>query len=134
MPLMEWKPSYSVGVEKFDADHRRLMELLNQLNDAMLARQGKLVIGSVLKELLEYTERHFSAEERAMLRCGYEGLDQHVKQHRALTERVRLLVSEYELGDTLISVEVLSFLRDWLDGHILGTDQGYAQCLKSKLP
>lgn len=129
MPLMEWKPEYSVGVERLDQDHKQLIRMLNELNDAMHEQRGRAAIGPILAELLQYTERHFGAEEVAMKRCGYANYDAHRAQHRELTEKVRLMSHEYELGDALISVEALYFLRDWLESHILKSDQAYAPCM-----
>jgi hemerythrin len=129
MPLMEWKPDYSVGVPEFDNDHRHLMQMLNDLNDAMREKKGRAVIGLILSELLKYTERHFGAEEAAMKRSAYPHYEIHRAQHRELTERVRAFASEYALGDSLISVEVLYFLREWLESHILKSDLAYRECL-----
>ena len=57
MALFEWKEDYSVSVKQFDGDHQKLFSLVNELNDAMAQGQGRLVIGSVLQQLLQYT-RH----------------------------------------------------------------------------
>lgn len=129
MPLIEWTPSYSVGVERFDDDHQQLFRLLNELNDAMRERRGKSVIGMVLSELVAYTQHHFAAEEVAMKRCGYGRYQEHRDEHDALTKRVREFAAEYERGNALVSVDVLCFLRDWLENHILHSDRAYAECL-----
>lgn len=39
MPLIQWNESLSVGVVEIDRQHRKLVELINDLNNAM--RQGK---------------------------------------------------------------------------------------------
>jgi len=132
MPLIEWIPAYSVGVSEFDHDHQQIMRMLNELNDAMRERRGKLVVGRILTELLAYTERHFGAEEAAMKRCGYPKYQQHYTEHRSLTQRVKLFSAEFELGDALISIDVLYFLRDWLETHILQSDRAYAECLSTE--
>lgn len=131
MALMEWTPAYSVGVDRFDQDHQQLIRILNELNDAMTERRGKIVIGSVLFDLVRYTERHFTAEETAMKRCGYVGYEPHCEEHRVLRQKVRAFVAEYESGNALISVDVLWFLRDWLQSHILKSDRAYSECLSS---
>jgi len=45
MSLIEWSPAYSVKVKKFDDQHKKLIELINQLHDAMKAGQGNAMLG-----------------------------------------------------------------------------------------
>lgn len=104
--------------------------MLNELNDAMREQRGRTVIGPILDGLLAYTKRHFAAEEAAMERCGYPNFERHCIEHKALTERVRLFASEYALGDALITIDVLYFLRDWLENHILRSDRAYTKYLQ----
>ncbi len=130
MPLMEWKPSYSVGIASFDEDHQKLIRMLNELNHALQERKGKLVIGSILMRLMEYTDYHFSAEETAMRLREYEGYAHHRDEHRILAAKVRDYVSEFTSGNALISINVLCFLRDWLENHMIREDQAYSECLR----
>lgn len=133
MELMEWKSEYSVGSTRLDDDHRQLFGLINRLNEAMQERRGKEVIASVLANLHAYASRHFEAEEAVMRECAYPGLTRHCQEHRTFTVRVERLIDEYERGNKLISIDVLLLLRDWLDKHILSSDQGYAGYLKETL-
>ena len=34
MSLIQWDDSYSVGVAELDAQHQRLIQMINELNDA----------------------------------------------------------------------------------------------------
>ena len=74
MPLFTWNESYSVSVKSMDDQHKRLFDLINQLHDAMNAGKGKQMVGLVLKEMLEYTRTHFTAEEKVLERLAYPGL------------------------------------------------------------
>lgn len=126
MALITWQDSFSVGVELIDSDHKLLVSLINQLNDAAQGGQGRDVVGSVLNVLVEYTESHFTREEMLMAKGGYPDLDAHKGEHRALTERVREMVGRYRTDTTgAAEAEVLAFLKDWLTNHILGVDMHY---------
>ncbi len=130
MALFEWKSEYSVSVKRFDGDHKKLFSLLNELNDAMALGQGRFVIQSVLQQLLDYTRQHFAAEEAAMRTVAFEGLSSHIVEHRELTAKVEEFAAEYKNGGSSVTIEVLYFLRDWLDHHILCTDHKYKEALK----
>lgn len=131
MPLFDWTPAYSVRVRQFDDEHRRLFDIVNELNDAMRVGQGRFVLRAVLDNLLDYTRKHFGAEEEAMRRTRYTEAALHTEEHRKLTEQVEKLIAQYEKGETSITIDVLYFLRDWLQNHIMDTDQKYAAHLNA---
>jgi hemerythrin-like metal-binding protein len=119
-------------VKQFDSDHKKLFSLVNELNDAMAQGQGRLVIGNVLQQLLQYTRDHFAAEEAAMRGADFDGLAAHVAEHRELTEKVEKFAEEYSSGRTSVTIDVLYFLRDWLDHHVCLTDHKYSETLSKR--
>lgn len=128
MSLITWKDSYSVGVDLIDNDHKLLVSLINQLNDAIQADEGPEVVGSVLNVLVEYTASHFGREELLMKKGKYPDAEfsAHHLEHEKLTTQVRGIVSRYYRGEIeSIDTEVLTFLKNWLTGHILGVDMKY---------
>jgi hemerythrin-like metal-binding protein len=130
MALFEWKDEYSVSVKRFDGEHKKLFSLLNELNEAMTRGQGRLVISKVLQELLTYTRVHFAAEESAMRMVAFSGLPSHTAEHRLLTEKVEQFAADFSKGNACITIDVLYFLRDWLQNHILATDRKYREALQ----
>ena len=71
MSLLQWNSTLQLGHAQIDAEHRRLVDLLNALYDAMQAGQGREVCGKILADLVDYTRVHFAAEERLMAQQGY---------------------------------------------------------------
>jgi hemerythrin len=133
MPLMVWDAKqHSVHVQKFDSDHKHLFALVNQLTDAMQARRGKNVLGIILGQLVRYTQQHFASEEVEMARTAFPEYKLHVSEHQQLTAKVEGFAREYEAGNALVSIELLHFLRDWLEQHILDTDKKYGPHLNTK--
>lgn len=132
MPLYNWTPSCSVGVMQFDKQHQHLFILINDLNSAMQAGQGRVVLGSIIMALSAYAKDHFTAEEAAMRRTSYPKLAEHYQEHQAFTTRVSEFLAEFEAGKMLISIDVLSFLSNWLKNHIMHSDQAYAAHLNKK--
>jgi hemerythrin-like metal-binding protein len=129
LALFQWTQEHSVAVLRFDSDHKKLFALINELNDAMAERRGRFVVVRVLRELADYARRHFTAEEAAMQRSNYPGIEAHIAEHRALSAKVEEFYAEYSECADGIPVDVLFFLRDWLQKHILETDRQYSECM-----
>lgn len=129
MGLLQWQDSYSVGVPKFDVQHKHLFSLLNELNDAMAQGKGNDVLGKTLRELISYTKGHFLAEEQLMQIRRYPGFPTHKAEHDKLTQKVLKFQEEFCEGKIGLSVAIMSFLREWLLDHIAGTDKQYGPYL-----
>jgi hemerythrin len=131
MARITWQESFSVGVEVIDSDHRLLVSLINQLEDAILGGQGCDVVAAVLRVLVDYTHSHFAREELLMRKAGYRQLEAHIKEHRALTDQVAVLVKKVnDQPEVTLDRALLDFLQHWLTDHILGADRAYAPYLQ----
>jgi hemerythrin len=130
--MFDWKDSYSVNIPSIDGQHRNLFRMAGELYTAMTSGQGKAALGRILDRLVEYTRVHFEHEERLMRQSGFPGLAQHAAEHRALTRQVEQFQADFASGRTALSVQLLQFLKDWLERHIQGSDQAYAPCLAEK--
>jgi hemerythrin len=126
MGLFLWKPEYSVSVSIFDAQHKKLFALAETLQDAMRAGKGRDVLARCLDELVAYTKSHFAEEESLMSRCGYNGLAAHKRQHTQLIEKISEFRTQFASGNSMISIEVMDLIRDWIATHILQVDHEYA--------
>jgi hemerythrin len=123
--LITWSDRYSVGVEKIDAEHQKLVALVNELYAAIMAGNPADVTARVLNSLVAYTLSHFASEEMLMKRCNYPGYPQHKAEHEKLVAQVKQLQQDLKAGKATVSQEVMSFLQSWLIGHILGVDKKY---------
>lgn len=121
-----WKEPYSVQIPDIDAQHKRLVEIINRLQDAMLQGQGRNVINSVLSDLEEYTKYHFTFEEQLLSRHAYPRITTQEAQHQGFATRLSRFRADYNSGSITLSVSVMEFLRDWLTRHILQEDKAYS--------
>lgn len=134
MALIEWdEQRYSTNIDRFDDQHQKLFEILNELHEAMERGEAEEKLGETLRELEEYTEYHFGDEEDFMQGCGYardcsECFHDHHEMHTDFAQKVTDLRRKHEDGE-YITMEVLEFARDWLDSHIAGAnqDQSYGE-------
>jgi len=120
---------FSTGVAEQDNQHKKLIDLINQLNDAMQAGHGADVMGKVLSELVNYTVLHFGYEEKLMAQHKYEDTPAHKAEHAKFVQTVGDFKNKFDAGSAVVSVEIMNFLRDWLTKHIMKTDKKFAQAL-----
>ncbi len=132
MSLLQWSPDLSVNVKEIDTQHKKLVDLINLLHDSMKSGKGKDVLSQVLNDLTDYTVYHFSTEEKLFEKYGYPEYTRHKKEHDDLTKQVIEIKSKFEAGQNTITVEVMSFLKDWLNNHIKHSDKRYTAFLNSK--
>jgi hemerythrin len=124
MALMEWNDRLSVGVDMIDSDHKRLVAMVNELHDAVLAARGKDVLGKTLDGLITYTKTHFAREEAEMAKFKYPKAADHLREHALLAKQVLDVQAKYRAGNSaVLSMEVMAFLRDWLLKHIQASDR-----------
>lgn len=132
MALMVWEDRLSVNIKGLDDQHKKLVDLINKLYDGMKAGKGADVMEGILTELVNYTVTHFSNEHALFQKHGYPEFAQHKKEHDDLTKKAIELRDDLKAGKSVISVEVMSLLKDWLNNHILGTDKKYTVYLNGK--
>ena len=132
MPLMEWTPAMFVGVKEIDAEHKKLVLLINQLYEAMQRGAGHEALGQILTGLINYTATHFAHEEKLFAETNYPDAVAHKKEHENLKQRVLDIQKRYKAGeeDTL-SIETLTFLKNWLINHTTGSDRKFGPHLNS---
>ncbi|MDR3750919.1 MAG: bacteriohemerythrin [Terracidiphilus sp.] len=129
MALMTWSEKYSVGVRALDEQHTGLIQTLNDLHTAMLKGQGQSLTAPMLRKLVEYTQKHFAAEESMLASTRYPGLAGHRDKHRELSKQVEDYVARFEKGEITLNLSLMDFLRDWLINHIQKTDKEYGPWL-----
>ncbi len=132
MPFLTWTNEYSVNVREIDAQHRKLMDMINRLYDAMREGRGAQATGQVLRELIDYTRAHFAYEERLLSQHGYPEFPGHKSEHDRLARKVTEFQQKFAAGNTMLALDLSKFLKDWLTTHILGTDKKYAAFLNGR--
>lgn len=132
MSLMDWQDSLSVGVPTIDAEHKKLVSLLNDLHTAMREGKSKQAMGEVLNGLITYTATHFGTEEKFMTKHAYPEYAEHKKQHDDLVKQALDVKASFEAGKVGVNMELMTFLKDWVQTHIIGTDKKLGAYLSSK--
>jgi hemerythrin len=129
MAFMEWNESLSVGVQQIDNEHKKLVDLINALNDSMKNGKSKETLQKVFSELVDYTMTHFSNEELLMQKVNYTNFSGHKREHDELTKKARVLKEDFIAGKMMVSIDVRDFLKNWIVNHIQKTDKLYTKTM-----
>ena len=121
MPRIEWAEFLELGEPTIDAQHKRLVEIVNVFLGAADKGEAQDVLHQTLDDLLEYTNSHFDEEEAFMERLGYPGLDAHRREHDTLRHEVAERLTDLVENKGSI-LEMQAFLTSWIVGHVMGWD------------
>lgn len=121
-----WQPSYDIGVEPMNDDHKRLLKLMADLESAYKAGSSIKEQFAILEELKDFTVKHFRQEEAFMESIKYPELATHKMIHQNLLERFGTFVTRYR-AEGKLEDEFFGFLRSWLTAHIMGIDVKYGE-------
>ena len=134
MSTMQWDESLSVGVTLIDEQHKAWIERFNAVCDAVEAHKGPEEISKTLSFLLDYTEMHFSTEEKHMTANDYPQLEEHRSRHEELKSTLDNLVQDFEEEGAThsLALAIDSFMGTWLVRHITNVDRKLGDFLKEK--
>lgn len=114
-----------IGVPEIDEEHRRLFELIGEIDEALKTDKDSVTTAmSLLNELKQYAVNHFAHEEAYMASIKDPELNRQQKEHQAFVDKV----NSYRFSDITdetakgLVLELLEYLSKWLMGHILGSD------------
>ncbi len=124
-PLMQWSDSYTVSNELMDLQHKRLIDLINELDDVIQQGRHFAQLEPVLDGVVDYVKTHFKDEETYLEQMNYPELSKHKEAHAQLMVEVLTLRDELGGRDRGGMDRLLIFLQSRLLGHIIGFDKRY---------
>lgn len=125
MAFMTWDDSYSVNVREIDLQHQKLIGMINEFY-GHVGKDAKEAFHTLLNSLVDYAQYHFSTEEKYFAAFKYPDTDAHTRTHKAFTEKVADVRKRLISGQLVLSLEITTFLKDWLTIHIKGDDKTYS--------
>ena len=136
MALITWDDDLCMGLPEIDRQHKKLISMINQMDEETRAGKGKDVISEILDELIIYSATHFRMEEKYFDQFGYADSEVHKQEHAALAEKIDKFAAELANADEgrlrAVVEELMSFLGIWWKYHILDTDMKYAKLFREK--
>ena len=122
---LTWSAALDTGLDDVDREHRRLLDIFNRV----AATRDRDALETALRELSNYAVYHFGTEARLMRRWQLPA--SHRRAHCRAHQRFRgFLGRARELLDDdagAVADEVILFLAQWLQHHIMGMDRRMAE-------
>lgn len=131
MGFIDWNEKMSVGVEALDNDHKKIVDAINLLYEAVFKTQDREGIAAVLRDLGLYVEYHFECEERLMRLARFPDYNRHCERHAELVKKLGEIQTKYDKGGE-IGASFFDFVSDWLMRHILNEDAKYKEYMVRK--
>ena len=125
--LVQFEESHVVGHAAIDDEHRKLMEVTNDLYRAIKGGDDRRVLDRCFAHLKNYTTQHFANENAFMERSGYPQKDAHIRHHDAFIERLAMLYDSYRNGDQGAGMDLLALLGNWWRNHMEEDDMALAE-------
>jgi hemerythrin len=119
-----WEPSFALGADPSDEEHRRIMTLLDEMGFAVLQRDRGA--GRLHREVVDLIEVHREHEEAPLEAAGYPGLEAHRVEHAWLGTKLRTLPLEAGAHHELV------LLADCIRRHMLVADRQAAAWLATR--
>lgn len=132
MAKFVWTDQLNIGIDVIDQQHRRIVEYINQLDDARSNGYSREEIGNLINELVDYTISHFGFEESLQEEAHYPFIKAHKKVHDLFAERVSDYQTKFNRGED-VTKALNSLLVTWLFNHIKRDDADYVQTVKQHL-
>ena len=126
MAFFEWTDQLSVNVQAIDSQHKKLIEMINSLNEAMLAKKGREMQKATIDAMVDYAATHFMLEEGYMKKFNNPDYDAHKSEHDEFTRTAQDLKERADTKGFGLTLEIMGFLKNWLQNHIMGTDKKYS--------
>ncbi len=125
--LLTWNYSLETGIRQIDQQHRKLIELINELEIAHENGRNAEALKNVLPRLTAYAQFHFKTEERLMEHLtSSTHKAHHISEHRKFAKEVILIETVDCVEPTKTVVRLLDYLKSWLVNHIMKTDKELA--------
>jgi hemerythrin len=129
MPLLNWKPEYSVNREDLDRHHQEMFHILNSVYDNLMnSREASFLLPSIEK-LSAIAKYHLPMEEQCLKEMHVPDIDYHIAKHREFTESIEMILKNYHDNYLEASKELIILLGEWLFHHVLKEDRKYSHMM-----
>jgi len=132
MQPIQWKEQFKIDVQEIDEQHKVLLDIFNQIVTSVEKKNEWQATSSIVDSLIHHAYRHFTTEERYMIKHMYPDLPVHIDKHLDFIKKVTTMTQEVKANSPDKQREMVTFLAKWYYDHVLVTDKKYSQYLDNK--
>ncbi|MDT8448027.1 MAG: bacteriohemerythrin [bacterium] len=125
-----WTDQLLIGHSTIDSQHKQIVDGINLLYRLREAGAPREEIVKSLSELVQVSIGHFGDEETIFTNSEYPQVEDHLARHVKIIEQLKEHAHSIQMGQSEVDAELLTFLKDWLQSHIMIVDKGYVRYLK----
>jgi len=132
--MANWDDSLLIGVPHIDDQHRKLVEVLNELTVECGKGKWSDSVEKTLFFAVSYAKDHFRDEEELQAQSNYPGLEEHRQMHQSFVENVSALLHDLRRSgkSILLVIKINKMLNDWIVNHISTEDKKIGLFIQSK--
>lgn len=134
--FIRWEKRFELGIPTIDAQHKKLVDLCNELYLVIVRNKSRATIpgwqealSDALRATVDYVKTHFADEEKLLAAVGYEGLEQQKAQHHGFTMKIAESLKTFNKATFQDAIDFVKFLYEWILQHIAVSDKQYVRAV-----
>jgi len=115
--MVEFSETFKIECEEVDKDHRRLVDMVNEIVQAIDDGVCDNCADRV-RDFVTFTKRHFAREEQLLKKSGYPDVGRHHAHHNMLSQKMEHLMEfasnakDNEMARESLKKELVFFVMD----------------------
>lgn len=129
--FVAWRENYSVGHAELDEQHRRVLQLVNDLYAAIQNGTAERLVRPMLDELTQLLPTQWAREELLMEQTHFPGRENHRALRRRLAMELQRLQERLFLPPRTNSDDLFSFLKSLWTSQVRDAEQQRASFVRT---
>lgn len=127
--MIVWPEVFNLGIEEIDRQHKRIIDLINNVFYTLTDNDDIFEIEGVFDALNDYVRFHLRSEEEFMRSIDYPGYIYHKENHEKFEDKAFLFEQSFDPSKNIESQrdEIVKYLVTWLANHVVEEDRRYAK-------
>jgi len=132
MAFIDWNDDMCIGVPLIDDQHKKLVDLINDIDDASRRFVDPAEVSAYIQRFFEYMMNHIQEEESLMDQSTYKEYYAHVQQHIEFSRKTMEFYKQFIDEHKIDIHELLDYLISWFINHTTVMDRTLAKHLFDK--
>jgi len=121
----------NLTIENLVENQKKIADLIDSFKTAMNSKKCKDEVLELLHKVSYYTEDFFINEELFLKQYQAPFFQEHIDEHKQFVEKMMHFYNRIENNDPDICSDVMSYIEDWYQKHILNADKQIIEYIKS---